>query len=61
MFIVVEPIIQQTVQHVIEREFNLEILLKRRELSLIRRKLDKGEELLETLRNIILYNGSTEQ
>ncbi|KAI8050615.1 hypothetical protein BDF22DRAFT_657200 [Syncephalis plumigaleata] len=53
-----EPTIQQTVQQVIEREFNLEILLKRRELSLIRRELDKGEDLLKTLRDIILYNDS---
>ncbi|RKP25681.1 hypothetical protein SYNPS1DRAFT_28595 [Syncephalis pseudoplumigaleata] len=53
-----EPTVQQTVQHVIEREFNLEILLKRRELSLIRQELAKGEHLLDTLRHIILYHDS---
>ncbi|KAI9596987.1 yeats family-domain-containing protein [Syncephalis fuscata] len=50
-----EPAVKQVVQQVIEREFNLEILLKRRELSLIRQELDKGERILGSIHRYILY------
>ncbi|RKP05166.1 yeats family-domain-containing protein [Thamnocephalis sphaerospora] len=47
----------ETVRGIVKREFDLELLLKRREVDAIRRELDRGRQLLALLKDGILYGG----